>query len=59
MKKSYGYTPRRGIANSDPQTRESSTHAPASNDYIQPVGELNKATNKQIPLEIHDEIITQ
>ena len=59
MKKSYGYTPRRRVVNSYPQTRESSNQAPASNDYIQPVRELNKATNQQIPLEIHDEIITQ
>jgi hypothetical protein len=59
MKKSYGYTPRRRIANSFPQMRDSSTPAPASNDNIQHVGELNKATNKPIPLEIHHEIITQ
>jgi len=59
MKKSYGYTPRRRVENSYPQTRESSNQAPASNDYIQTVRGLNKATNKQIPLEIHDEIITQ
>jgi hypothetical protein len=59
MKKSYGYTPRRRVASSYPQTRESSKQAHASDDSIQLVRELKKATNKQIPLEIHDEIITQ